>query len=216
MVFVWGSWEKNMGTQFEPRPVAAEVESNTKTFFADLEKVRLTPEDSGEIATREVLVRVPVRRPTKLEFFRCHPDPAMSLAVTIFVDRDEPDDAYFVAPSMRGVLAEDIRPVLLQLAITRKGVLFILPLTLPTEANPLGRSWHESARKAAEIAKTRWIRISADKGLSGYRVRQAEGKLSEPEWPTDKGFNDLLTIAFADRIIMSDDHPVVRKLRGLV
>jgi hypothetical protein len=51
--------------------------------------------------------------------------------------------------------------------------------------------------------------------LGGYRVRQAEGKLSEPEWPTDKTFGDLLAIAFADRIIMSEDHPVVRALRGL-
>jgi hypothetical protein len=41
---------------------------------------------------------------------------------------------------MRGALAEDLKPVLLQLAITRKGVLFIWPLTIPTEENPLGRS----------------------------------------------------------------------------
>jgi hypothetical protein len=86
---------------------------------------------------------------------------------------------------------------------------------LPGEDNPLGRSWHESARKAAEIAKTDWIRISSDKGLGGYRVRKAEGRLSDPQWP-DKSFGELLTIAFADRIIMSEDHPVVRRLRGLV
>ena len=55
----------------------------------------------------------------------------------------------------------------------------------------------------------------ADKGLGAYRVRQAEGSLSEPRWPT-KTFNELLTIAFADRIIMTEDHPVVRRLRGLV
>jgi hypothetical protein len=140
----------------------------------------------------------------------------MSLAVTIYVDRNEQDDVYFVAPAMRGVLAEDLKPVLLQLAITRKGMLFIWPLTIPSDENPLGRSWHESARKAAEIAKSHWIRILSDKGLSGYRVRQAEGHLSEPEWPADKSFNDLLTIGFADRIIMSEDHPVVRALRGLV
>jgi len=200
----------------KPKPVTTELELNTAEFFADLEAIRLSPEDTAEIATREILTRVPLRRPGRTEFVRCHPDPAMSLAVTIYVDRNEQDDVYFVAPAMRGVLAEDLRPVLLQLAITRKGVLFIWPLTIPSDTNPLGRSWHESAHKAAQIAKTHWVRISADKGLQGYRVRQAEGKLSEPEWPTDKSFNELLTIAFADRIIMSEDHPVVRALRGLI
>jgi hypothetical protein len=197
------------------KSVAAELEINTANFFADLEAIRLSPEDTAEIRTREILTRVPVRRPHKTEFVRCHPDPAMSLAVTIYVDRNEQDDVYFVAPAMRGVLGEDLRPVLLQLGITRKGVLFIWPLTIPSDENPLGRSWHETARKAAEIAKTHWVRVIADKALGGYRARQAEGKLSEPEWPNDKGFSDLLTIAFADRIIMSEDHPVVRTLRGL-
>jgi len=203
-------------TEPKKKTAAAELDTNTENFFADLDAIRLSPEDTAEIGTREILTRVPVRRPRRGEFFRCHPDGAMSLAVTIYVDHNDQDDIYFVAPAMRGMLAEELKPVLLQLAITRKGVLFIWPLTIPSEENPLGRSWHESARKAAEIAKTKWIRIISDKALNGYRVRQAEGQLSEPEWPTDKSFSDLLTIAFADRIITSEDHPVVRALRGLV
>jgi hypothetical protein len=175
----------------------------------------LSEADTAEIGTKEILTRVPVRRPRRDEFVRCHPDPVMSLAVTIYADRNEQDEVYFVAPAMRGALAEDLKPVRLQLAITRKGVLFIWPLTIPSEDNPLGRSWHESALKAAEIAKEFWIRVTSDKALGGYRVRKAEGKLSEPEWPTDKTFNDLLAIAFAEKIIMSQDHPIVRGLRGL-
>jgi hypothetical protein len=196
----------------KPKPVDLEV--NTENFFHDLEAIRLSPEDTAEIGTREILTRVPVRRPRKDEFIRCHPDPAMSLAVTIYTDRAEQDDVYLVAPAMRRALGEDLRPVLLQLTISRKGTIFIWPLTIPSDENPLGRSWHESARKAAELAKSQWIRISADKALGGYRVRVAEGKLSEPEWPVDRTFSDLLAIAFSDRIIMNDDHPVPRRLRG--
>jgi hypothetical protein len=192
-----------------------ELDTNTANFFADLDAIRLSLEDAGEISTREILTRVPVRRPRKGEYFRCHPDPKMSLSVTIYVDHEEQDEVYFVAPAMRGELAEDLRAVLLQLTISRKGVVFIWPLTIPSDENPLGRSWHETALKAREIAKTRWIRITPDKSLGGYRAREAEGRLSEPEWP-DKSFNEFLTIAFADRIIVSDDHPVVRRLRGLV
>jgi hypothetical protein len=198
------------------KPAAAELSADTANFFTDLEAIRLSTEDAGEIGTREILTRVPVRKPRRGEFFRCHPEPKMSLSVTVYVDQEEQDEVYFVAPAMRGELAEDLRAVLLQLAISRKRVVFIWPLTISSDKSPLGRSWHETARKAAEIAKEFWIRITADKSLGGYRVRKAEGEnLSEPEWP-DKSFNELLTIAFADRIIMSEDHPVVRRLRGLV
>ena len=204
-------------TETKPKLVeAVQLETNTAAFFSDLEAVRLRPEDTADIGTREILTRVPVRRPRRDEFFRCHPNPEMSLAVTVFVDRQEQDDVYFVAPAMRGALAEDLRAVHLQLTISRRNTVFIWPLTLPNADNPLGRSWHESAFKAREIAKIHWVRIFADKSLNGYRVMQAEGHLSEPEWPKDKSFNDLLAIAFEDRIIMTEDHPVVRRLRGLV
>jgi hypothetical protein len=191
------------------------LEQNTLNFFSDLEKIRLTAEDMGDISTKEILSLVPVRRPRKGEFFRAHPDPAMSLTVAIYQDPDEPDEVYFVAPSMRDELAEDMKAVHLQLCISRKGVLFIWPLTVPKEGNSQGRSWHESARKAAEISKTKWVRIHADKGLSGYRIRQAEGDLGNPEWLEGKGFSELLAIAFGDRIIADSAHPVAQKLRGL-
>jgi hypothetical protein len=206
----------NTGLESDAKPEAVDREINTTNFFHDLEAIRLSPEDTAELGTREILIRVPVRRPKREEFFRCHPDPNMKLEVTICTDRDEQEDVYVVAPAMRGVLAEDMRAVLLQLAISRKGTVFIWPLMIPNEDNPLGRSWHDSARKAAELAKSHWIRIAADRSLGGYRVRQAEGKLPEPEWPADKTFSELLTIAFADRIILTEDHPMVRRLRGLV
>jgi hypothetical protein len=37
--------------------------------------------------------------------------------------------------------------------------------------------------------------------------------MEEPVWP-EEPFNELLRIAFRDRIISSPDHPVVKRLRG--
>jgi hypothetical protein len=65
-----------------------------------------------------------------------------------------------------------------------------------------------------ELAKSKWIRLAADMGLGGYRIYQAEGELSEPVWP-DKPLQEILKIAFRDRIVDSENHPVVRRLRGL-
>jgi hypothetical protein len=191
-----------------------EIEANTAKFFDDLEAIRLSPEDTAGLGSKEILIRIPVRRPKKQEFVRCHPDPQMTLAVTLYVDDDD-GEAYFVAPSMRGVLADNVKPTLLQLSIMRNGTLFIWPLTIPSAEGGGGRSWHESGIKAKEFGKTQWIRVIADKTRNGYRVFVAEGKLPDPAWPEDKTFNELLEIAFADKIIMSEDHPIVRKLRGL-
>jgi hypothetical protein len=192
-----------------------QLEAGTTKFFADLEAVRLSPEDMADFSAREILTRIPVRRPKRKEFVRCHPDPTRTVAVSLLFD-DGDGEAYFVAPNMRTALADDSKSTLLQLAMTHDGTLIIWPLTIPNDENPRGRSWHESAMIAKELAKRKWIRVFADRSRDGYRVFEAAGKLPEPEWPKDKTFNELLEIAFADKIIMSEDHPIVRKLRGLV
>ena len=85
--------------------MTAEIEANTAKFFDDLEAIRLSPEDTAGLGSKEILIRIPVRRPKKQEFVRCHPDPQMTLAVTLYVDDDD-GEAYFVAPGMRGALAQ--------------------------------------------------------------------------------------------------------------
>jgi hypothetical protein len=193
----------------------AQLEPNTTKFFDDLEAIRLSPEDMADFGAREILTRIPVRRPKRREFVRCHPDSAMTLAVPLFVDEDD-GEAYYVTPNMRSVLADEVKPTLLQLSMFKPNTPFIWPLTLPSEDNSRGRSWHESALKAREVAKSQWVRLVADRTLGGYRVFAAEGKLSEPGWPMDKTFNELLEVAFDGRVITSEDHPLVRKLRGQV
>ena len=197
-------------------PTAEQIEENTAKFFDDLEAVRLSPEDTAGLGSKKILTTVPVRKPKKQEFFRCHPEPQMTLTAMLVTD-DDNGEAHFVAPDMRGhgVLADNVKPTLLQLCILRNGTLFIWPLALPS-AEGGGRSWHESALKAKEIAKTKWIRVVPNRSIGGYEVFAAEGKLLEPEWPEDMAFNELLELAFADKIIMSEDHPIVRKLRGLM
>jgi hypothetical protein len=192
-----------------------QLEAGTTKFFADLEAVRLSPEDMADFGAREILTRIPVRRPKRREFVRCHPDPAMTVAVLLFIDDDD-GEAYYVTANMRSILADEVKPTLLQLSMFKTNTPFIWPLTLPNEDNSLGRSWHESALKAREIAKSRWVKLVPDRTVGGYRVFAAEGKLPEPEWPTDKSFNELLEVAFDGRVITSEDHPLVRKLRGQV
>jgi hypothetical protein len=183
------------------------------SVFDNLEALRLSPEDAATIGTREILSRVPVRKPSRTEFFRVHPDPDMQFATGVFVDRED-RETYFVTPELRGEMAGEWRPMMLVTVVTRQGVTLLWPVPLPDET---GRQndWHAVAREACELAKSQWIRLVPDMALGSYRIYQAEGQLSEPVWP-GKSLAELLAIGFKDRIVDSIDHPVIRRLRGLL
>ena len=178
---------------FEGNPAPANI-------FANLEALRLSPDAAAVAGTMEILSHDPIRKPNRHEFFRTRPEPEMWFDTGVFEDKEE-RETFFVTPAMREALVGEIRPVLLVPTMTRQSVLLLWP-------------WAETAREAAELAKTRWVRLAADMGLGGYRIYQAEGELSEPVWP-DKPLTEIMQIAFRDRIVDSENHPVVRRLRGL-
>jgi hypothetical protein len=181
-----------------------------KSLFQDLAALRLDRIDST-LGVVEVLSRVSVRKPNRHEFFRVHP--AFVLDTTVFTDKDE-RESYLVTPSMRGALVGEARPVLLVLAITRQGALLIWPVSLPSE-DGRRNAWTESAQEAMALAKEHWVRLMADMSWGGYRIYKAEGQLSDPVWPENL-FEELLEIAFRNKVIESEDHPIVRRLRGLM
>jgi hypothetical protein len=181
-------------------------------IFDNLGALRLAADAAAPAETREVLSHVSVRRPGRQEWVRVHPDPAMSLAAVVFVDKEERDEVFFVTPEMRDAMAGEGKPVLLVTAVTRQGAAFLWPLGLP---GPDGRTnpWWETAREAAEEAKSKWVRVASDRALGAYRIYIAEGKLSDPVWP-DVPLSRLLELGFRDRVIAGEDHPIAKRLRG--
>jgi hypothetical protein len=185
---------------------------STNDIFANLDALRLSSDAAAINGTTEILSHIPLRKPNRHEFFRTRPEPEMWFDTGIFEDKEE-REVFFVTPTMREALVGEIRPVILVPSITRQNVLLLWPLKLPMEGMR-HNSWSETARRAAEMAKTKWIRLAPDMGLGGYRIYVAEGELSEPQW-LDKPLNEIMQIAFRDRVVDSENHPVVRRLRGL-
>ena len=62
-------------------------------------------------------------------------------------------------------------------------------------------------------AQASWIRIEANKNSGAYVMFAAQGQLSEPIWP-DVPWNQLVSIAFKQKITDSPDHLIAQKLRG--
>jgi len=178
--------------------------------------LKLSFEDAGLTdVTEEVLMRVPVRKPMKHEYFRVRPGVENCFTTMVYEDK-QTREFYFVAPAMISKLRMigDVSVATLVQFMTKQKVLGIFPLKIGTDSN-VRTGWQDTALAAADLAKTSWVRMQADMALAGYRVMKAKGELGEPEWPAVP-FNELLDIAFKDRVIASEDHPIFNKLLGRI
>ena len=179
----------------------------------DPSKLRLSQGMTAAQGVKKHLTTLPVRKPSKEWFVRCHPDPSYRLE-TYVLELKEDGETYLVAPELWDQLAGEgtFSPRLLVTSINKQGTLFLWPIRLPS---PDGRhdDWSRSAMEATSFASNGWVRIQSNMILGAYEVFEATGSLGDPEWPKSP-FGDLLRIAFKDKYIDSLDHPVLKRLRG--
>jgi hypothetical protein len=190
---------------------AANNEAKAPDPFAP-ENLRLSQSFIETAGVKKLLTTVPVRKPSPQDFVRVHPDAAYRENFPIIELKDEREE-YIVTSNLVLSLANELVSKTLFLAANRQGTIFLWPVRLPP---PDGRNmdWWRSAREAAELAATQWIRVRANQNLGAYEIFTAEGVLPEPEWP-ELGFWDLIKLAFRDHLIDRLDHPVLKRLRGL-
>ena len=165
------------------------------------------------VGAEKMLLRVPVRKPNKQEFFRINGGPDYRLTCAILEIKDD-REFYLVTPEALHILAEDIRHVELRLCQNRQSATFFWPVPMP---GPDGRnnSWHESAREAAKLAEECWVRMIANMSEGGYSIYRATGEIPDPIWP-EKTMGELLELAFKDgKLVNSEDHPIVQQLNGV-
>ena len=177
----------------------------------DPEKLRISG-DIHQVGAERLLLRIPVRKPSKQEFFRVNPAPRFRLTCAILELKDE-REFHLVTPDFVQAIPEDIRHVELRLCVSRQGTIFLWPVPM---AGPDGRTntWHESAREGAQQAEIDWVRLVASMSEGCYTIYRALGDIPEPKWP-DKSLQELITLAFGGgRLIDSVDHPVIRRLNG--
>lgn len=192
----------------ETLPPSAEPDRRDEELLAS---IRLDQSYSAPaaVAVTKPLLTVPVRKPGKTEFFRVHPK--YWLDCLLLEQRDE-GEVYFVTPALADLLSGFVVPVRLRLCVTRQGTVLIWPVKLPRD-DARGDSWRRSAAEAAAMAEGKWIRIVADRSIGAYQPFVAQGELGDPRWPAEE-WSRIMAIAMRDRLIDSDDHPVVLSLFG--
>ncbi len=176
--------------------------------------LRLDQSFADTVGVKKLLTTVPVRKPNRQDFVRVHSDPQYRLTPAAIIEVKEDREFYLVLPSIAQQLAGEFNVRTPFLTINRQGVVHLWPIKLP---GPDGKhnEWPRSEAVAAERAMELWVRVTANKSLGAYEVREATGELPEPDWPAFS-FEEILRIAFRDHIVDRVDHPLVQRLRGML
>ncbi len=189
------------------------IKQTAPSALTDLEALRLPANYGVTLGVKKLLTTVSVSKPKKPQFFRTHSADSMTFTA-MFLEQKEARESYVVLPNVAQEISELVRPVMLHAAIDRQNNVFLIPVPLPGEAgtrNP----WHESLAQAVELAKFKWLRLTANMHTGSYDVFEATGALPDPEWPPH-GIDALVEVAFRGKIITSLEHPVVQSLLGRV
>lgn len=162
-------------------------------------------------AVKQAVVAVNVGKPSKHQFVRTSKDESQHFEAGLLKDDD--GTLYLVIPGMFPILGDLVKPYRLVTTYIKHAGIMLWALRYPN-TNRTTDLWATSAMEAADIAQNKWVRIQGNMSLGYYEVSVAQGDLGEPDWPSVT-IEELLDKAFAGRIVDSEDHPIVRRLRGL-
>jgi hypothetical protein len=196
-----------------PFAAAAPASASPMANGLDLDNLRIAQDFGSGLPVERALTDLDVRKPNRDEWFRVHP--TLMLATGCFTPKDgSRGDTYIVTTSIQPYLGDACDPTLLRLTLNRQGDWFVWPLRLPPPQGETSRMrWHSTARAAAEEAVGKWTRLTASMSDGAYRTYFATVDLGEPKWPSID-IHRMVTLAFADRVISSVDHPVIAKRDG--
>jgi hypothetical protein len=145
---------------------------------------------------------------------RVHPESAFRLTPAAIIEEKNDREVYLVTPDILRAVEGEYAIVTLFTAISRQGTLFLWPVKLPNGEGKYNE-WHRSGAEGAERAMEKWVRVTANMDLGAYDISEARGDLSEPIWP-DYALEEILKIAFRDRLVDRADHPLVQRLLGIM
>jgi hypothetical protein len=181
-------------------------------IFNDLSQLRKASQLT--VKRKTVLINVPVSKPANNVYFRTGGEQLTLQHAAVVRDDDGARKAtYFITADMQGHprLAPRLRFVDITLTCTWPGDGILLwPVPCSTDFP----AW-KSERKAAELARTHWTQLVWNTERADHDVEIAENMDKDPVWPKES-FSELLKLGFADRIVDNEDHPFVRRLRGIL
>jgi len=174
-----------------------------------LEDLRIDQDYKEILKDQEDVLEITPKKPHRQEILQVHPNWQF---VTYLLDWREISELYLVMQSIWPYIADECKKVVLFLYVTNAGRYGLWPIKLPEDGDSLD-SYSKTARRAAELCMGEWRRVYTDRRIRQYKTRATElcESLPAPQWP-DLSDEQLIGLAFEDRIISSLDHPILKSL----
>jgi hypothetical protein len=177
----------------------------------DPSRYRLDQDYLSQLGITEVTSEIPVTRPKADEWVRVHPGDEYRYPAGV-VETKSDRDLYLVDcnlwPRLKTEPLFQVR--VLYLGVTTEGKPFLWPVRVP---GPDGKmeSWIRVPLTAIEHAKVNWTRFYWDSTTRKHCIRITDAEFAEVRWP-NLSMDQLLDIAFKDRIVSDLAHPVLQNL----
>jgi hypothetical protein len=177
-----------------PSPHKEEVESFDPF---DPKNLRIDQSFLKQGVAKKLLTTIPVRKPHRQDFVRVHPDVNYRVPTALL---EYERDTYILTPGFAPQRGQnEYYMATIYVCINRQKVVSLWPVKTPG-VDGKQMAWHTSAQEAAELAMSRWVRVTANMDLGAYEISEALAEYDEPVWP-DLSFRDLLKIGFKNRMI---------------
>ena len=170
----------------------------------------------AEVRARKVRTKIRVGQPDGKTWFMLHPSASFKLKAALYLRESEDSirpELYLVRPHVAPVFGGQMTPVMLHLGITSvSDTEFLWPRKLPRD----GRVSDIQAiqEEIAEAAEQRWVRMEWSNSAHAHIYHLAEEDLGDPNWPANMSMPDYLRLGFKNRVIDTEDHPVVAEFKG--
>lgn len=142
------------------------------------------------------------------EFFKVCPDE--SLVFTGHVVTDSKGEQYLATKDVAHQLASDAKNRMLVPIVLASGEFMLLSVAAPNQSNR-NNSWVRSGQEAVHKGMHKYIRVT--RAGEAFRVIESQKPYSEVEW-LDMSLEEMIELAFGDRLIKDMEHDVVVELLG--
>jgi hypothetical protein len=175
-----------------------------------LDHLKSSQDFQSQVGVKKKITTIKITKPRKQQFIRVRPGKDWCINASLFEDAER--ELYLVDKDIAESIADDLSPREIYTSITRENDLFLWAIKVDIDGKR-PNTWNQSAKRAVEVAKEDWIRVSPNTKNGTYDTFVAAGKIPEPDWG-ELNFSQILEIAFNERIITDINHPVLRRYRG--
>jgi hypothetical protein len=189
-----------------PSPTSEGTESQHRKSI--LERLREEQPYMEDVEATDATSSVSWQRPSPLDWFRVHPDPAYRVTAYELTIRRSRSPYLVFGEDLQNVLRrrKQGRDVVIYTWVDRYGEVSLWGIGLgPSD-------WNTSARRAAIRAQEVWVRLTSNLTSQRYQYEEST-KIATPTWP-QKSFDALITEVFEEYVIEHSDHEIIQALLG--